>query len=101
MTTAARIGAVADLDDLSMTRPFDALASRHASGFDGLGMSINVSAAVLAAPGYPDLLNRTIRATGSSSAASSACAAFCAWLWSPRASRPPDSCRCGAPPGAL
>ena len=47
-----------------MTKALDALVALHAAGFDRLGMSINVSAAGLADPGYPDRLDRAVRSRG-------------------------------------
>ncbi|MGI3210780.1 putative bifunctional diguanylate cyclase/phosphodiesterase [Roseovarius tibetensis] len=64
MEAAGRQGFVAEIDHLSMTKALDALKSLHAAGFDHLTMSINVSAAGLADPDYPDRLDRALQARG-------------------------------------
>ncbi|MFO7759970.1 MAG: bifunctional diguanylate cyclase/phosphodiesterase [Roseovarius sp.] len=64
METAERMGLMADIDHLSMTKALDALRDLHSAGFDHLTMSINVSVAMLADPFYPDLLYREMRSRG-------------------------------------
>ena len=58
------MGLMPQIDHLSMTKALDALAALHAAGFDHMTMSINVSAALLADPGYPDLLHWEIQSRG-------------------------------------
>ena len=64
LETADRMGLMAEIDRLSMTRALDALAELHAAGFEHMSVSINVSAALLADPSYPDLLHWEIQARG-------------------------------------
>jgi EAL domain-containing protein (putative c-di-GMP-specific phosphodiesterase class I) len=64
MEMADQMGLMADLDRVSMTKALDALRALHKAGFDRLTMSINVSAAMLADPGYPDLLARAVKSRG-------------------------------------
>lgn len=59
---ADRLGLMPRIDRFSMTKALDALAALHLAGFGHMTMSINVSPAVLADPGYPDLLSWELQA---------------------------------------
>ena len=61
---ADRMGLMTEIDHLSMTKALDALKALHVAGFDHTTMSINVSAALLADPSYPDMLNWEIQSRG-------------------------------------
>jgi EAL domain-containing protein (putative c-di-GMP-specific phosphodiesterase class I) len=64
LRAAERNGLLAEVDYLSMTLALDALQMLRSNGFDGVGMSLNVSSTVLADVNYPGLLNWALQARG-------------------------------------
>ncbi|MFB9151098.1 putative bifunctional diguanylate cyclase/phosphodiesterase [Roseovarius ramblicola] len=64
LDAADGLGLLAEIDYRSMTMALDALQALDAAGFTDLGMSINVSAAILADVNYPGLLDWALQSRG-------------------------------------